>query len=173
VPAPVPPKTPESAKIESAPEPITIPAIQPSTTEIPKTEPLPKPITPTSSFDLGEMSFRSGNYAKAAKYYESFLTAFPKSKDRDLALYHMGLAHALAADSSRDLRQTEAIFKRLISEFPKSPYKSEAEFILGLQSQIEKLKLEMKDRDEKVKRLSEELQKLKDIDLQRRPSKTE
>ncbi len=115
------------------------------------------------------MNFQAGKYVEAAKSYEAFLGEDPKARDRDKALYYLGLARALTSDSSR----AEAAFKRLISQFPRSQYKSPAQFILNLQEQIEKLKLEVKDLDDKVKRLSEELQKLKDIDMQRRPSRTE
>jgi tetratricopeptide (TPR) repeat protein len=160
---PIPTKIPETAKIEPPPA-ITPPTIPPVQEPLPKPippaqEPLPKPITTPSRFDLGEKSFQLGNYAKAAKYYEAFLNAFPKAKNRDTALYHLALCRALASDSSRDLNQTEAALKKLISEYPKSRLKDQAEFILGLISQTEKL--------------SEELQKLKDIDMQRRPSRTE
>jgi len=119
---------------------------------------------------VGEANFQAGNYRQAVRFFEDFLNANPKSKNRDQALFHLGLSHALANDSSRDLRQTEVVLKRLITEFPSSPYKNQAEFILGLQAQIEKLRSDVKDREDKIKRLSEELQKLKEIDLQRRPS---
>jgi len=50
-------------------------------------------------------------------------------------------------------------------------YKSQAEFILMLQAQIEALKSDVKKREMRIKQLSEELQKLKEIDMQRRPSR--
>jgi hypothetical protein len=169
--APVPAKSSDVAKVNAAPSAITPAAIAASRPVPLEPAPLDKTIITTSSFDLGEMNFQIGNYNQAAKFYQTFLNAFPKAKDRDRALYHMGLACAL--DSNRDLHQTEAAFKKLVSEFPSSPYKGEAEFILNQQAQIEKLRLEVKDREEKVKRLSEELQKLKDIDMQRRPTRSE
>lgn len=86
-------------------------------------------------------------------------------------MFKWGLSLVLAGDSSRDLRQSQAILKRLISEYPTSQYKDQAEFILSLQVQIEKLRMDLKERDDKIKKLSDELQALKDIDLQRRPSR--
>ena len=77
------------------------------------------------------------------------------------------------ADSNRDLRKAEAVFRQLIAEFPSSHYKSQAEFILGLQVQIDKLRSDVKERDDRIKKLSEELKVLKEIDLQRRPSRPE
>jgi hypothetical protein len=168
VPSPV-PAIPESAKIKPAPPAITPPANTPSQPATLEPAPLKKTITTTSSLELGEMNFQTGNYPRAAYYYDAFLKDSPKAKDWDRALYHLGLARALTSDVGR----SETALRRLVSEFPKSQYKNSAEFILSLQGQIEKLKSEVKDRDDKVKRLSEELQKLKDIDMQRRPSRTE
>jgi tetratricopeptide (TPR) repeat protein len=168
----IPAKPPESVETKPAPAAITPPAIPPVKASL-ELAPLDKTITTPTSFDLGEMSFQLGNYAKAAKYYEAFLNAFPKTQGRDTALYHLALCRALATDSSRDLNQTEAALRKLISEHPESRLKDQAVFILGLIGQAEKLRTEVKERDEKNKRLSEELQKLKDIDMQRRPSRTE
>jgi outer membrane protein assembly factor BamD (BamD/ComL family) len=117
------------------------------------------------------MNFQLGNYVQAAKAYEAFLSANPKAKNRDEALFYLGLSRALAGDSSRNMRQAEAAFKRLISEFPTSQYRNQAEFILGFQVQIDKLKSDLKERDDKIKKLSDELQALKEIDLQRHPSR--
>jgi tetratricopeptide (TPR) repeat protein len=171
IPVPPPTKVAPTPPVEAAP-----PAIIPLVTEPPKEAPLepaplPKIVAAPSSFDLGETNFQSGRYRQATKSFEDFLRVNPQSKDRDQALFHLGLSLALATDSSRDLRQAEAAFRRLIKEFPNSPYKNQAEFILGLQTQIDRLRTDVRERDEKIKKLSEELQKLKEIDMQRRPSR--
>lgn len=168
VPAPA-PTNPEPAKIEPAASVITSPTATPSQPATLEPVPSPKTSATSNNLDLGDMSFQTGNYPRAAKFYEAYLSALPKEKNRDKALYYLGFARALSSDSGR----AETAFKRLISEFPKSQYRNPAEYILGLQAQIEKLKSDVKDRDDKVQRLSEELQKLKDIDMQRRPSRTE
>jgi TolA-binding protein len=167
--APPLPVTTEPAA-DSAPSAVTPRVPRPATPAPLESAPLPKTITAPSNLEVAEMNFKVGNYRQAAHSFEAFLSANPKSDSRDQALFHLGLSRALANDSSRDLRQAEAAFKRLIAEFPNSPYSSQAEFILGLQAQLEKLRSDVKERDDKIKRLSEELQKLKEIDLQRRPS---
>jgi len=83
----------------------------------------------------------------------------------------MGLSYALAGDSARNQRQSETAFKKLIAEFPDSPYKQEVEYILELRKQIETLKADVKESSETAKELGEELKKLKEIDLQRKPSR--
>jgi tetratricopeptide (TPR) repeat protein len=171
VPTPAPPQITAAAPANPAPA-----AVTPSESPLPETAllepaPLPKTVAAPSSLDLGEMDFQKGNYRQAARSLEAFLSANPNSKDRDQALFHLGLSRTLANDSSRDLRQAEAAFRRLIAEFPDSPYRNQVELILGLQAQIERLKSDVRERDERIKRLGEELQKLKEIDMQRRPSR--
>jgi tetratricopeptide (TPR) repeat protein len=133
--------------------------------------PLPKTIAAPNYLELGETNFQLGRYRQAIRAYEAFLSANQKSAKREQAWFYLGLSRVLTNDASRDLRKSESAFRRLIAEFPASPFRSQAEFILGLHDQIEKLRSDVKDRDEKIKKLSEELQTLKNIDMQRRPSK--
>jgi tetratricopeptide (TPR) repeat protein len=165
-PAPAPPPAP----VESAPA-----AVIPSLPEPPPPEsaPVSKTVPSPSNLELGDQSFEAGNYQQAAKAYEAFLSKSPKAKNRDQALFYLGLSRALASNSGRDMRQAEAAFKRLLSEFPGSPYKKQAELVLGLQAQIEKLRSDISEREDRIKQLSKELQTLKEIDLQRKPSRPE
>lgn len=166
-----PPAPPEAsaAPVETVPPPS---AITPGVPESPEAAPAPPNTTAaSSSLDLGEADFRAGNYGKAALYFDAFVSINPESERRDRALFLMGLSYALAADSEQNRRQSEAAFKQLITEFPDSPYRPQAEYILDLRKQIETLKADAKERSETVKELSDELKKLKEIDLQRRPSR--
>jgi hypothetical protein len=135
------------------------------TVNVPKAKPAP------SSFEMGETNFKARNYAKAIKYYEDHLKANPDSPNNDAALFHLGLSLALTDNSGKNMRRSQDALKRLIAEFPQSPHKGPAEFILDLQSQVESLKADVAEKEAKIKLLSEELQKLKEIDLQRRPSR--
>lgn len=168
--APAPPPPPDqTAPDDPVPQAVT-PSIAPLPEE-PPAEPPPPSETVTISDDLrqGEASFNAGDYKTASLLFLKFLAENPKSKDREQALFHLGLSRAIATDSSRDPLQAEAALRRLITEFPESGYRKQAEYMLALQAQIDKLKADVKERDEKIKLLNEELQKLKEIDLQRRP----
>lgn len=170
----VPPSAPQITAAppkESAPAPATSPVPEPPKPEPVKPAPPPKINTAPSRLEAGESNFKAGNYRQAIHSLEAFLRANPKSRNGDQALFYLGLSRALATDSSRDLSQAEAAFRRLAKEFPKSQYRNQAEFILGLQAQIERLRSDVKERDDRIKQLSDELQKLKEIDLQRRPSR--
>lgn len=132
---------------------------------------LPKIIPMPILLELADRNFRDGDYKRAAQNYEKFLVVLPNSKDCDQALFYLGLSHILANEPDRDLRRADVAFRRLIAQFPQSSYRKQAEYILGLQGQIARLRSDAKERDEKIKRLADELQKLKQIDMQRRPSK--
>ena len=169
--SPAPPEA-SAAPVEAVPPPPAVTPNVPESTEAAHANPASIPNTaPSSSFDLGEADFRAGNYGQAALYFEAFASINSQSEKRDRALFLMGLSYALAGDTERNQRQSEAAFKQLIAEFPDSPYRQQAEYILELRKQIETLKADVKERSETVKELSEELKKLKEIDLQRRPSR--
>lgn len=168
-----PPPAPAPAPVapaESAPAAVTPPQEE---TEIATPDPAPEPkeIPKPGYLELGEINFKTGNYRQAARAFEDFLDNNSKSKDRDRAWFYLGLSRTLASDSSRDPRKAENSFRQLIAESPGSIYKNQAVFILGLLAQVDKLRSDIKERDERIKKLSEELQVLKEIDLQRRPSR--
>jgi hypothetical protein len=54
---------------------------------------------------------------------------------------------------------------------PQSQYESEARLILSLEADVERLQSDVARREERVRQLSGELEKLKEIDMQRRPAR--
>ena len=166
-----PQQTAPSTPTEPAPQAITptvIPSSKPEPVELSLAT---ATVSAPSSLETGQTSFKEGNYSKAVRSFEDFLKGDTKSENRDLALFYLGLSRALANNANRSLRRAEDAFKRLIAEFPTSPYRGPAELILGLQSQVDSLQSDLKEKEAKIKQLSEELQKLKEIDMQRRPSR--
>ncbi len=170
-PPPTPPPTPVSL-----PPPVPVPAtwrelpLPPSVLSAP-----PEPLLPKNYRD-GETSFQAGKYADAIRSYEKYLQEDPVTQYRDVAMFKLGLAHTLACVSAecraRSLQKSQEQFRHLVSLFPKSPYSTEARFILSLQNDIEKMRVEAKSQDEKVKKLTDELERLKKIDLERQTSRT-
>lgn len=154
---------------DSAPQAIT-PRVLPSSNPVVESSPVPKVLVP-NSLDLGIRSFKAGDYGKASILFEEYIGTGSSSENRDLALFHLFLSRTLMGNSGRNSRRAEDALKRLVNEFPKSPYRDSAELIVGLQAQIENLKSDVKEKEIKIKQISEELQKLKEIDLQRRPSR--
>jgi hypothetical protein len=158
-----------------APPPVPVPSawpelpLPPSRLPAPPEPPLPK------SFRDGETSFLAGNYADAIRLYDKYIREDPITQYKDAAMFRLGIAYTLSCTSpecrARSLERSQEQFKRLVALFPKSPYSVDARFILSLQADVDKLGLDAKSREEKIKKLTDELDQLKKIDLQRQPSR--
>lgn len=172
-PAPVPPPTPQPMPI--SPPPVPVPTtwpelpLPPSRLPAPPEPPLPK------NFRDGESYFQSGRYEEAIRYYERYVREDPVTQYKDAAIFKLGIAHTLACTSpacrAKALEVSQEQFKRLVSLYPKSPYSAEARFILSLQTDIDKMKTDAKSREDRIKKLTDELDRLKKIDLERQPSR--
>jgi tetratricopeptide (TPR) repeat protein len=162
-----PPRMPEASSPQTA-------AVTPSKPSIPSSldpaSPV-KSIPPLTRLDIGDLYFRQGKYPRAIQEYEAGLKSNPQSESKDRILFNIGLSYALSSRSDRNLSGAKTTLKKLITEFSGSLYKSQAELILGLIAQVEQLNLDVKTRDSKIDRLQEELNRLKEIDMKRRPSR--
>jgi hypothetical protein len=156
---------------EPAPQAITPTVIPPSKPEPVEPEPAPVAVAAPSSLEMGDTSFKAGDYAKAARFYEDFYKTGTKSENKDKALFFLGLSRALSNNPSKNMHRMEETLRRLVSEFPSSPYRVPSELVLGLQAQVDSLQSDIKEKEAKIKQLSDELQRLKEIDMQRRPSR--
>lgn len=133
----------------------------------PPAMPSPAAASADNGFEQGETFFQAREYGKAAAAYESYLNT-GANKKRDQALFQLGLAYEL---SGRDRDKATAAFRQLVQEFPESQWGAEAQVILALQSEIGKLRAESNTREEQIGRLRSELEKLKKIDLEKKPGK--
>ena len=130
----------------------------------------PEPPLPRDFRD-GEASFHSGKYEAAVRFYERYIRDDPVTQYRDAAMFRLAIAYALTCAAPECRTKSPDQFKRLISRYPQSPYTAEARFILGLQTDIEKLITDAKAREDRIKKLTDELDRLKKIDLERQPKK--
>jgi hypothetical protein len=156
-----PPIEPVLPTPEAKPDPIPEPE---------KPAPEPEEIIP-SSFLVGEENFAAGSYQEAALSYEVFIRENPDHPKVDPANFKLGLAYAFVNDSPQSRLRARRQLRRFIENFPESPYRRQAEFILGLHRDIDKLRSESVEKDKQIKRLAEELERLKKIDLEKRPTR--
>jgi hypothetical protein len=130
--------------------------------------PPPPSAPPVSALDQADRAFTSGNYDEAARSYDDYLRLTPSGGRRDQALFHLGLTYALRPAPSADWQRAAALFKQLMDEFPNSPYKPPANLIVSLHSELDQLSADSKQRDQRIKQLTTELDRLKKIDADRR-----
>jgi hypothetical protein len=88
--------------------------------------------------------------------------------ERDQALFRLALTFLLRSAPAPDWTHATNTFKQLIDEYPQSPLKPPASLILMLRSDLDKVNMDAKQRDEKIKQLTTELDRLKKIDADRR-----
>jgi hypothetical protein len=130
---------------------------------------LPAPSVPlVPALDQADRAFASGNYDEAAREYDDYLHLTSSGSQRDHALFHLGLTYALRPAPSVDWSRAAAAFKQLTDEFPNSPFKAPANLILSLHSEVDQLNTDSKQRDQRIKQLTTELDRLKKIDADRR-----
>jgi outer membrane protein assembly factor BamD (BamD/ComL family) len=145
-----------------------------------------------SQLEVGDDSFLTGNFADAALSYQTYLAGNLNAQDRDRAMFKLGLAYVMVDKSPQSIAKAQDQFRALIHQFPKSRYRPEAEYILFLQTELDKAQGDLrkrnvnarernekikdmtekiKERDDKIRQLTEELERMKKIDLERRPSR--
>jgi hypothetical protein len=157
LPAPPPASPPpfEAPTVEELPP---RPAVPPS--DAPATPvPAPDPLAPANA------AFNSGNYSEAARRYDRYLQSPNNTERRDEALFRLALSLALpatpTANSPVDWPRVTTLLRDLLDHYPDSPYRAPATVILSLEADTQK-------RDQRIKQLSTELDKLKQIDAERR-----
>ncbi len=73
----------------------------------------------TSSYYLGEIAFKDGNYKNALAYYKKSIELYPKKTSfTDRLLYHT----AISFEKLGNKKAAKLTFQKLINDFPKSKY---------------------------------------------------
>ncbi|MBI3950111.1 MAG: tetratricopeptide repeat protein [Acidobacteria bacterium] len=126
---------------------------------------------PGQHLQQAEKFFEAGDYAKAVEAYEAYLRDDPAKKDQDRVLFRLALAYGLPDSPVHNPQQAIAVLRRLIDLFPHSLYTPPARMILDLYGDVEKLKTDVREREARIRVLSNELEQLKRIDLDRRPTR--
>ena len=152
---PLPPSAPQPPLPSETPLPVEAP---------PVTEPSPV----VSMLNEANRFFESGNCDEAVRGYESYLKAVPSGGQRDQALFHLGLSYASCRTPAADWKRASGAFKQLVEEYPNSPLKVPVTLILSLRTEVEQVSADARQRDQKIKQLSTELDRLKKIDADRR-----
>jgi hypothetical protein len=120
---------------------------------------------PPSPLDQADSAFAAGNYDEAVRGYENHLRV-PSNGQRDQVLFRLGLSYVSRAVP--DWPRALTTFKQVVDEYPSSPVKPAAALILSLRSEADKLAADTQQRDQRIKQLTSELDRLRKIDADRR-----
>jgi hypothetical protein len=126
---------------------------------------LPAAATPTppavaTPLELADSAFDAADYAAARAGYESHLASIDAAVDADRVLYRLAILNLATNGGGQATAAGYALLRRLVKEHPSSPYRMEAELILGLSARVDGLATE-------VEKLEGQLEALKRIDLER------
>jgi outer membrane protein assembly factor BamD (BamD/ComL family) len=128
--------------------------------------PAPPPNSATIAFDEAQRAFDAGSYDEACRAFENYLRLNPAGSQRDQALFRLGLAYALR--TAADWQRASGAFRQIVEGFPASPFKAPANLILTLHYELDQLNASAQQRDQRIKQLTTELDRLKRIDADRR-----
>jgi tetratricopeptide (TPR) repeat protein len=117
--------------------------------------------------EQADHAFTAGSYDEAIQGYEKFLMVSPGGDGRGEALFRLALSYALRSNRDSDWQRARTTLKQLIDEYPNSSLKPPALVILTLRSQADELSGNIKAREQAIKQLSAELERLKQIDADR------
>ena len=151
--------------------PLPPPAPPPVTEAPPPPAPaVPPPVMPPppAPLNAADRAFNSGNYNESARAYEEYLRNNADGKERDQALFYLGLSYALRPPATADWTRAEAAFKKLLDEQPQSQLRQPANLLLSMHSDLDQAAADGKQKDLKIKQLTTELDRLKKIDADRR-----
>jgi hypothetical protein len=157
---PIAPLPPPAAKAPAT----NVPAVTPPAPVATATAPTPPP----SPLDQANRAFVAGSYDEAARIYEDLLRTTPSGGEgRDEALFRLGLIYA-SRPAPVDWPRVVDTFKKLIDEYPNSPLKPQANLILSIRAEVDQASLDIKQKDQRIRQLTTELDRLKKIDADRR-----
>jgi hypothetical protein len=97
--------------------------------------------------EVGENNMESGKYSEAVVAFESYLSQKPNAADRDTAIFKLGLCFALAGKNQQDYKKAQNQFRILVTQYPRSQYLPLASFILTLQASIDRLEIDLMEKD--------------------------
>jgi hypothetical protein len=151
--------TGDVAVLEPVPDSTPVP---PPDLPVPSITPSPPAVSTT--LELADQAFATGDYEAALDAYRSHLDGDAAGAETDRVLYRLAVLHLANGGPARDSTTGYALLRRLVREHPESPYRMEAEVILALSSRVDGLETE-------IDRLESQLEALKRIDLERYPNR--
>jgi hypothetical protein len=162
-------------KTVAVPTPVITPVIVRVEAPVPSQFPIPAslpdyvspPVPGALEREQAERAFAAGNYDEAIRGYENFLLVSATAQQRDEALFRLGLCYLLRNNGSSDWQRGKSTLQQLINDYPDSSLKRPAAVILSLRSQVDELAGNIKAREQSMRQLSLELERLKRIDADR------
>lgn len=162
-----------SASAPPPPEPVATPPVRVEVASLPGIPVLtPAPPSLQSRLALARSLVASGYHEKAVHEFERILSLDPSREQRAEALWGMALVHLLADSPARDEERALALLSQLEEEFPDTLAGMQAGWARATLGDLAEVRREAEELSELTRRLRSDLQLLRKIDLDRRPSRS-
>jgi two-component system sensor histidine kinase GlrK len=109
----------------------------------------PPPVVQPGALEIGDAAFDRGDYVAASGAYQDHLDHGASSSAADRVLFRLALMHLLPGSPVRDPRRAREYLAALVERFPESPFRAAAEYLFGLQREVELLRRQL----EEIKRI--------------------
>lgn len=152
---------------EPPPEPVVIPVILDHEERV-----VPDP-PPLRTLDDAEALLSRGRYEAAANQFTEYLEARQASghaREEDRALWGLAMLHLLEDSPLYDQELATAALDRLIEKHGETMRGMQARWIRGILAQLEQVRTQADQQQQLLLQLSETVEQLKRIDLNRRPT---
>jgi outer membrane protein assembly factor BamD (BamD/ComL family) len=106
-------------------------------------------------FQQGLAHLANGDFEGAIEINQKILARYGQKPPGDEALHYLALIYSHPGNPGRDYKKSIIFFKRLIKEFPQSPFSEEAKVWMGILNVIEKTKeidIEIQQKKKQLKR---------------------
>lgn len=153
-----PPVAPPPAVVTAPPVAAPCPPVAP---------PAPPPDPRAPDLVRGDSAFDHGNLAGAAAAYDAFLSG--AGDDPEVPRVLARLVVLCSLPPTRDPVAARDYHQRLVSDFPQSTYRAEADLVLRTSSDLEAHRKRALELEREVARLNQLVEKLKEIDLKKPP----
>jgi len=117
-------------------------------------------------FLLSQKLLAEGNYEGALMENQRILSLSGQNPPADEALFNMGLIHAHPGYGKKDTTKSLALFKRLIKDYPRSPWVEQAKTWVGVLQENEKFR-------HSIEELNRVIEKSKQVDIEIEEKKRE
>lgn len=128
---------------------------------------IPAAPPPPNSLALGDRYFDAGDYPNAVAAYSEYLRGSPSASNRDRALFRLGLALVFPESPVHDSQQATRSLQELLTQYPQSPFRPQAQLLLQFQEEAERLQSEISFREERIAQLTREVERLEQAELEK------
>ena len=109
--------------------------------------------------ESGRRLLAYGNYEEAFSQFQKAISLSPQASPADEALFCTGLIYAYPGNPGKNDAKSASYFKKLIKDFPQSPFREPAKILIGMLQDDDRL-------NQTIEKLNQIIEESKQVDIQ-------